>query len=388
MAGWGAIAWPRAAWGARQGAMGGIPDGDVSARRSRPWGAGRPMESKDNMDTQILGIHHVTAIAGDPQRNLDFYTGLLGLRLVKLTVNYDDPGTYHLYYGDATGRPGTILTFFTWPDAPRGRLGTGQTAATALAIPRASLGYWVERLVQHGVAHEGPTVRFGTLDEETISFRDPDGLALELVAAPRAEERPGWEGGSVPAEHAIRGVHGVTLWEERPERTAALLTETLGFRRVAEEGGLVRYAAGAGGPGTFVDVRDAGNPRRGSVAVGTVHHVAYRTPTDEGQRAWLADLAGHGAHVSPIMDRQYFHSIYFREPGGVLFEIATDLPGFATDEPTERLGTGLRLPAWLESHRAELEAALPPARLPGGERVGAGGVAAGAAEDAASEARN
>lgn len=347
------------------------------------------METTQTQDKRILGIHHVTAIASDPQRNLDFYTGLLGLRLVKLTVNYDDPGTYHFYYGDATGQPGTILTYFTWPGAPRGRQGTGQAAVTSLAIPLGSLGYWVERLVAHGIAHEGPTARFGALDEKALSFRDPDGLALELVAAPRADERPGWGGGQVPAEHAIRGVHGVTLWEERPERTAALLTETLGFRRVAEEGGVIRYAAGNGGSGTFVDVRDAGGFWRGSVAVGTVHHVAYRTPTDEGQRAWLADLTGHGSRVSPIMDRQYFHSIYFREPGGVLFEVATDLPGFATDESPERLGTGLRLPAWLEAHRAELEAALPLVRLPGGERVGVGEVAAEADEgEAASEARN
>ncbi len=310
----------------------------------------------------IPGIHHITAITSDAQRNLDFYSGLLGLRLVKLTVNFDDPGSYHFYYGDALGTPGSILTFFAWPGAPRGRQGTGQTGATSFAIPRESLGYWLARLVQNNVPHEGPETRFG---EKVVRFKDFDGLPLELVASGETKERPLWQASPVPAEHAIRGFSGVTLWEDGAERTARLLTETMGFHEVAREGSVTRYAAGEGGPSTYVDLRDATGFWRGSVAAGTVHHVAYRTPTDADQLAWLEKLTDAGLRVTPVQDRQYFHSIYFREPGGVLFEIATDLPGFAIDETPEQLGTGLKLPPWLEPQRPEIERALPPVRLPG-----------------------
>jgi glyoxalase family protein len=313
------------------------------------------------MQGTIPGIHHVTAITSDAQRNLDFYSGLLGLRLVKLTVNFDDPGSYHFYYGDALGTPGSILTFFAWPGAPRGRQGTGQTGATAFAIPRESLGYWLERLVRSNVAHEGPETRFG---DKVVTFKDFDGLPLELVASAEARERPLWQAGPVPAEHAVRGFHGVTLWEDGTERTTRLLTATMGFREVAREGSVTRYAAGEGGPSTYVDLRDAAGFWRGMVAAGTVHHVAYRTPTDAEQLAWLEQLTREGLRVTPVQDRQYFHSIYFREPGGVLFEIATDQPGFATDETPERLGTGLKLPPWLEPQRAEIEQILPPVQLP------------------------
>ncbi len=313
------------------------------------------------MTQALLGVHHVTAIAGDPQRNIDFYTQVLGLRLVKITVNYDDPGSYHFYYGDALGRPGTILTFFAWPGARRGRQGTGQVASTALAIPTSSLTYWTERLLQHGVAPERPAARF---DEQLVAFRDPDGLQLELVAHDAAADRPGWDGGSVPAEHAIRGVHTVTLWEAGGESTATVLVEAMGFRRILEDGATVRYETGAGGPGALVDVRKAPSVVRGEVAVGTVHHVAWRTPSDTEQRIWRQELAQRGLQVTPVMDRQYFHSVYYREPGGVLFEIATDPPGFTADESPAQLGTGLRLPAWLEPHRATIAEALPPVRLP------------------------
>jgi catechol 2,3-dioxygenase-like lactoylglutathione lyase family enzyme len=309
----------------------------------------------------LRGIHHVTAIAGDPQRNIDFYADALGLRLVKLTVNYDDPGSYHLYYGDAVGHPGTILTFFAWPGGLRGRRGTGQIAAISLSIPPEAVNYWQERLQQRGIAVEEPGVRFG---EQVLALRDPDGLALELVAHPAARERSGWEAGPVPAAHAIRGVHAVTLWEEDSALTSRFVHETLGFRPIVEEGDTVRYDVSAGGPGTLVNVRRAPDVARGMVAVGTVHHVAWRTPSDEEQLAWRERIAALGAHVTHVLDRQYFHSIYFHEPGGVLFEIATDPPGFTVDEPPERLGTSLRLPAWLEPQRAAIERELPSVQLP------------------------
>lgn len=314
-----------------------------------------------SMDTKLRGIHHVTAIAGDPQRNIDFYAGALGLRLVKLTVNYDDPGSYHLYYGDAVGHPGTILTFFAWPGGRRGQRGTGQIAAISLSVPLDAVDFWQERLRQRGVAVEGPTARFG---EQVLTLRDPDGLALELVAHPAARERAGWEDGPVPAAHAIRGVHAVTLWEEDSAPTTRFLNETLGFRPIQEAGDTVRYGVSTGGPGALVNVRRAPDVARGMVAVGTVHHVAWRTPSDEEQLAWRERIAALGAHVTHVLDRQYFHSIYFHEPGGVLFETATDPPGFTVDEPPERLGTSLRLPAWLEPQRAAIERELPSVRLP------------------------
>jgi catechol 2,3-dioxygenase-like lactoylglutathione lyase family enzyme len=319
------------------------------------------------MDPTLPGIHHVTAIAGDPQRNIDFYTAVLGLRLVKVTVNFDDPGTYHLYYGDGIATPGTILTFFPWPRAPRGRQGTGQVAVTALAIPPGALGYWMARLSQHGVAYDQLRTRF---DEQVLAFRDPDGLVLELVARPDAPDRLAWAQGPVPAAYAVRGLHSVTLWEEGYELTAQLLTRMLGFRLIGEEQNILRYAVGAGGPGALVDIRCAPSAGRGSIAVGTVHHVAWRTPDDAHQLAWRERLVAAGLNVTPVRDRQYFHSIYFREPGGVLFEIATDLPGFTTDETVAELGTHLKLPPWLEPDRSRLERILPPLRLPGGRQEG------------------
>jgi glyoxalase family protein len=314
------------------------------------------------MSTAIPGIHHVTAITGNPQQNVDFYTGVLGLRLVKLTVNFDDPGAYHLYYGDAVGHPGTILTFFAWVGAPGGRHGTGQVGITSFSIPQAAVEYWRERLGGHGVHVQGLSQRF---DEQALAFTDPDGLMLELVAHPWTPERPGWDGGPVPAAHAIRGLHAITLWEDGYERTAAFLTDTLGFRPLDHHGSVVRFTTGEGGPGALVDVRSAPDIWQGQVAAGTVHHVAWRTPSDEEQQAWRQEIAGRGVDVTPVLDRRYFHSIYFREPGGVLFEIATDPPGFTVDEPPEELGTHLQLPPWLEPQRAQLERLLPSLRLPG-----------------------
>jgi len=309
----------------------------------------------------IEGLHHVTAIVGEPQANIDFYAGVLGLRLVKLTVNFDDPTTYHLYYGDGQGHPGTIMTFFPWPGASRGRVGTGQLTVTSFAVPEKSLPYWRERLLKRGVEFHETT---SDLDEEMLFLRDPDGLQLELVSTPNARPDRVWEKGSVPTEHAIRGFHHVTLSENGHERTALLLTETLGFKQVAKQGNRFRYAVATGAPSTMVDLVCAPEGRPGRVAVGTVHHVAWRTATNAEQVQWRDTLAKLEYNVTPIIDRQYFHSIYFREPGGVLFEIATDPPGFATDETVERLGTSLKLPPWLEKDRAELERSLPRVELP------------------------
>ncbi len=312
------------------------------------------------MSAETTGIHHVTAIAGEPQRNVDFYAGLLGLRVVKKTVNFDDPETYHLYYGDGAGTPGSIMTFFPWPAAPRGRIGAGQLTVTSFSVPAASLGYWTERLVEGGVRFERPDDRFG---ETVISFPDPDGLRLELVAA-REDHREGWADGPAPSDHAVRGFHHVTLAVADPPRTASLMTDTLGFRQTGEAEGRTRYEAGEGGPGNTVDLAPGAGFPRGTLGVGTVHHVAYRVPDEETQLELRERVAALGYNVTPVLDRNYFRSIYFREPGGVLFEIATDPPGFAVDEDPEHLGESLRLPPWLEPRRERLEGALPPLRLP------------------------
>lgn len=289
----------------------------------------------------ITGLHHVTAIASDPKKNVAFYTRFLGLKLVKKTVNFDDPTTYHLYYGDETGSPGTILTFFPWPHTMRGRAGSGQTTVTAYSVPADSLAYWVARAHQHDVPVSGIAERFG---EAFITLRDPDNMAVELVASAPA-------GG-----HGLRGFHSVALTQWNLAPTAKMLTELMNFTVVAEKGSRTRFASG--GPG-FVDVEVMPDQRRGSIGSGIVHHIAFRTATEETQRTWHEKISGAGHSVSPIMDRNYFHSIYFREPGGVLFEIATDPPGFAVDEPVDELGKNLKLPAWYESRRGELEAVLP-----------------------------
>jgi glyoxalase family protein len=313
------------------------------------------------MDNTLLGIHHVTAISGSPQPNIDFYVGVLGQRLVKRTVNFDDPGTYHLYYGDDLGHPGTIVTFFPWANAPRGVKGSGQIADISFSIPADALDYWMERLNRYNIPFRQPFARF---NEHALTFADPDGLLLELVAHSEKEERSGWSNGPIPPQYAIRGIFGVTLTEASLERTAAMLTDSLGFRKIAADGNRARYATGSGGAGTFADVVVQSDAPRGRVAVGSVHHVAWRTPNDEQQLAWRENLIAEGNDVTPVMDRQYFHSIYFRVPGGVLFEIATDPPGFALDEPVAELGTHLKLPPWLEPERATLEKTLVPITLP------------------------
>ena len=316
------------------------------------------------MTPQTTGIHHVTAISGEPQRNVDFYAGILGLRLVKKTVNFDDPETYHLYYGDGGGNPGTIMTFFPWAHAPGGRIGAGQLVVTSFSIPATTLGYWTERLVENGVRFEKPRDRFG---DTVLTFQDPDRLRIELVAT--EDGRAGWEGSTVPDEQTVRGFHHVALAVETTDSTARLMTETLGFRQVDEAEGRIRLSSGEGGPGNLVDLVSAASFPRGSMGVGTVHHVAFRVPDDETQLALREDISALGYNVTPVLDRNYFRSIYFREPGGVLFEIATDPPGFTVDEPEEDLGAHLKLPPWLEARRDRLEEVLPPLRVPAGESV-------------------
>ena len=315
--------------------------------------------------SNVLGIHHVTAIASDPQRNLDFYAGFLGLRLVKRTVNFDDPQTYHLYFGDEVGNPGTIMTFFPWPGAKRGRQGTGQVAVTSFSVLPGALGFWIARMVRYGIEHEGPIKRgIGAHKEQVISFRDPDGLLLEIVAHAGAEARSAW--GNAPGiarDHAIRGFHRVTIWAERVDDTERLLVDTLGFRPANDDSGTRRFAIGDGGPGTSVDVRTIGGFPRHVSGAGTVHHVAWRVSNDAAQQLLRAEVEKAGLRPTDVIDRNYFKSVYFREPGGVLFELATDPPGFAVDEPVDRLGERLMLPPQLEEHRAEIENVLPPIHL-------------------------
>ena len=314
------------------------------------------------MGIPASGLHHVTAIASDPQRNVDFYAGLLGLRLVKRTINFDDPRTYHFYYGDRRGTPGTILTFFPWPNARRGARGTGQIDATGFTMPPESFGYWLERLKQNHVSAERAPKRFG---QDIIRFADPDGLMLELIASESASEVEEWPESSVPAEHSLRGFHSVSATLEGYERSAKLLVEVFGYELAQEEANRFRFSArNTTGPGRMIDLLCMPDRQHARGGAGTVHHVAFRTPDDASQRACREQLIELGFNVSPVMDRTYFHSIYFREPGGVLFEIATDPPGFTVDETVEGLGNKLRLPPWMEEARAQIEEVLPPIALP------------------------
>jgi glyoxalase family protein len=313
----------------------------------------------------ILGIHHVTAIASDPQRNLDFYSGVLGLRLVKRTVNYDDPGTYHLYYGDEQGTPGSIMTFFPWPGAYRGQQGVGQVAVTSFSVLPSAIAFWLERLVRYGVEHSLPVKRGPAGDEErVITLRDHDGTMLEIVGHPAAEARRPWSGApGIAPEHAIRGFHGVTLWVDAVEPTERALIDTLGFRQVRDDERIRRYAVGGGGPGALVDVRGIGGFLGATTGAGTVHHVAWEVASDESELAVRQRVLGAGMQPTPVIDRTYFHSVYFTEPGGVLFELATSSPGFTVDEPVERLGERLMLPERYEPRRGAIEGALPSIEL-------------------------
>jgi len=304
----------------------------------------------------MAGIHHVTAISGKAAPNVHFYTHTIGLRFVKRTVNFDDPGTYHLYYGDRVGHPGTILTFFPWEHAAPGRGGVGLTQQTSFRIPASAVGYWTHRFIDKGVAHEALEKRFG---EPVLSFTDPDGMSLALVGAAAAESEPAWAGGDIPAEHAIRGFHGVTLMLDDGARTAAVLRDVLGFQSAGQDGPLARFHASEA-VGGIVDIRQAKGFLAGRQGRGSVHHIAFRAADDASQAAMARKLvAEHGLQPTHQLDRQYFRSVYFREPGGILFEIATDDPGFAVDEPVASLGRDLKLPPFLEGRRKEIEAVLP-----------------------------
>lgn len=306
----------------------------------------------------MSGIHHITAIAGDASRNLDFYTRVLGLRLVKKTVNFDDPGTYHLYFGDESGTPGTILTFFPWAHASKGRNGVGQAQTTMFRIPETAIGYWTHRFVEKGVPHEAIEKRFG---QPVLQFTDPDGMSLALVGVAGADDETAWTGGDVPAESAIRGFHGIRLLLEDVNSTGAILTDVLGFTEVGSEGNVTQFVAKGTNTGSVVEIHEAKGFLAARMGRGSVHHVAFRAASDEEQAEMRKKLVeNHRIHATEQMDRNYFRSIYFREPGGVIFEIATDQPGFAVDEPVATLGQALKLPAFLEGQRKEIEAVLQP----------------------------
>jgi glyoxalase family protein len=310
------------------------------------------------MPAPIVGLHHVTAIASDAQRNLDFYTEVLGLRFVKRTINFDDPGTYHFYFGDDAGSPGTILTFFPWAGASRGNAGAGEVARTAFSVPLKSLEYWEKRLLARGVAVERAGKRF---DEEVLHFADPDGMGFELVGHADAGSATPSRFGSVPAEYAIRGFFGVTLLEHRSEATARILN-VMGFQKVAEEGQRMRFAAAGSALGNHIDLLIDPAAKHGRSGAGSVHHIAFRAVDQASQLEWRDVLSEH-LDVTTVQDRTYFESIYYREPGGVLFELATDPPGFTLDEPIESLGETLCIPSWFEARRPLLEQRLPKIEL-------------------------
>ena len=307
------------------------------------------------MSIKPHGLHHVTAIAGDPQRNVDFYTRVLGLRLVKQTVNFDAPHVWHLYYGDEGGSPASLMTFFPWPGISQGRVGAGITSVTSFSIPEGATGWWAQRLAALSVPHSTLTAGHG------VSLFDPDGMILELIESP-GDNRSGWDGyGSIPQDKAIRGLHTVTFSEAQLEPTALMLTEMLGME-IGEND--KNFQMSQGGAGAFVGV-EPGASDPSLQAGGTVHHVAFRAPDLLTMTQWQQELMEQGIRVTEIMDRQYFKSIYFREPGGVLFEIATDDPGFAVDEPLLELGRSLKLPPWLEPSREQISASLPRIEVPG-----------------------
>jgi glyoxalase family protein len=304
----------------------------------------------------ITGIHHVTCIAGEPQENVDFYTGTLGMRLVKKSVNQDVPDTYHLFYADGEAHPGADLTFFPWPKLGPVQKGIGLAVEVSLAIQTGSLDYWLDRLSLAGVSMGGHEVRHG---ERTLRLTDPHGLELALVETADPREFAPWDKSPVPAEHQIRGLHAVRLWESDIAHTASFLVETLSFVLVGEEGGWTRYAINGGGSGRHLDLRAMPNESRGSWGTGGIHHVAWRVPDDAAELAVREQISAAKRRPTEVIDRFWFKSVYFLEPGGALFEIATDGPGFMVDEDLATLGEHLVLPPWLEPHRGEIEQALP-----------------------------
>ncbi|MEM1093238.1 MAG: ring-cleaving dioxygenase [Bacteroidota bacterium] len=314
------------------------------------------------MNTKLPGLHHVTAISGAPQQNVDFYMGLLGQRLVKKTINFDDPGTYHFYYGDETGAPGTLMTFFPWANAAPGRAGAGTTGATAYSVPVGAIDYWMGRLADAGHDFEAPTERFGA---QVLRLQDPDGMGIELIEDEGAEAQPFWADGPVSGDVALRKFHSVTLQLADPERTSRLLRGAFGYTEAGQDGERLRFVATAEDrESSVVDLVQTPLINRPRMGKGTVHHVAFRARDYDEQAELREDLLKLGFNVTPFLDRQYFRSIYFREPGGVLFEIATDAPGMLIDEPRATLGHGLKLPAQYEPRRAEIEGMLTPITLP------------------------
>ncbi len=311
------------------------------------------------MEKLIDGIHHVTAMAGDPQKNLDFYAGVLGLRMLKKTVNFDAPDVYHFYYGDENGQPGTILTFFPFENIQKGRRGKGMLNVTTFSVPSSSISYWVQRLKQFDVNHKQAQERFSS--EMVIYLEDPDGLGLELVFNDK-DSRPGFSYGAIPLENSIKGFYSVEIWQEGYERTAGLLTEVMDHRLIEEKGNRFRFAT-SDEPGKYIDILCVPDSQRGLGGGGTVHHLAFNTVNLESQAKVREKILTRGLNPTPVLDRQYFESIYFREPGGVLFEVATAEPGFAVDELPEDLGKELKLPPQYESRRKAIEQTLRPVSL-------------------------
>lgn len=305
------------------------------------------------MTFKTAGIHHITAFVRNPQQTTDFYAGILGLRLVKKTINFDAPEVYHLYFGDQDGSPGTIITFFPWQDSRKGHIGGGQVGITTYVVPAGALGFWRERLASFGVEVQ-ETERFG---EQYLQFADPDGLRAEIVAR-EAGANSDWSFGGVPTDKAVKGFGGAVLFSMAPESTGKLLENVMGFTRVGEDVGFIRYQS-FGEIGNVVDI-NATPMASGHGGYGTVHHIAWRAKDDEEHALWRRRVADHGYQPTPIVDRQYFNALYFREEGGILFEIATDPPGFARDEEPDHLGEKLMLPEWYEKHRGEIEKLLLP----------------------------
>lgn len=312
----------------------------------------------------VSGLHHVTAIAGPAQENLDFYAGILGMRLVKRSVNQDDPGTYHLFYADAAGSPGTDLTFFPWAQIAPSRAGWGLSTEVSLAVPRDSLAFWHKRLIRYGVSPGEPEQRFG---DDVLPFRDVHELAVALVATDAATTRAfePWKDSPIPVEHQIRGLDSARLVERDLVTTTRFLVDAMQFREITTENGWRRYAVGDGGSGAYVDVREEPTAARGAWGRGSIHHLAWRVDDEEHQQQVRHEVIACGAQPTPAIDRFWFRSVYFREPGGVLFELATDGPGFAVDENPEHLGETLVLPPWLEKNRSDIEAAVPRLTMPG-----------------------
>ncbi|MFS0690641.1 ring-cleaving dioxygenase [Sporosarcina sp. 179-K 8C2 HS] len=308
------------------------------------------------MSKKTRGIHHISAIVGHPQENVDFYAGVLGLRLVKQTVNFDDPGTYHLYFGDEGGHPGTIITFFPWAGARQGVIGDGQVGVTSYVIPEGALVFWENRLKKYNVPFT-KSQRFG---EDHLTFDDPHGLHLEIVERVGGE-KDNWEFGGITADVAIRGFGGATLLSKQPEKTAELLEKVMGLEKVGEEGDIVRFRSSSD-IGNVIDLKMTTNGS-GLMGVGTVHHIAWRADNDQDQLEWKKHIEGFGYGVTPVQDRNYFNAIYFREHGEILFEIATDTPGFAHDETYETMGEKLMLPVKYEQYREQLERRLIPIQV-------------------------